>query len=201
MKRHFEYPQREFAVWCLDVSKQVTGYFISFVLDEAFGLLTREYFADGDDKCERLFMTYLYSCVFGVMFSILSIVCLTRVINHHIPYQKYKDIVKFGWYGEPFSWTMFFLQLGVWALIVTCGKLLVVGLFSIFTPEMGPIFRALLSVFSEGSQLKHILISYALPVVLTTSAVWVQDMFLKYDRAEDESLHYLVIKQEVLISQ
>jgi hypothetical protein len=190
-KRHSENPRREFSIWFLDISKQAAGYFIGFGFDTLFFSFISRGFID-DDECEEFFMNYLYDTVLGVMFNITVVYCLKIFVRKYFFSQRYKDLIKFGYYGEPFSWITYLMQLSIWTIIAMCGKLVIALLFLITTPALGPIFRAIFSVFSKNSQFKLVSITFILPVLLTSAAVWLQDAFLKYDRAEEESLKYLV---------
>lgn len=187
----FEHPRREFDVWCLDVSKQAIGYALSLVIEAIFlRNMSRDYI-DGDE-CEGYFMTYLYDSVFGFIFNIAGVYCLQVLLCKYFPTHRVKEFVKFGYYGEPFSWDIYLVQLCLWVLIVINGKLLIIIFFLVTTPSLGPIFRVIFSMFPNESQLKLLLIAFVMPVLLTSVAVWLQDVFLKYDRVEEESQIYLV---------
>ena len=193
VKLHIEVPQREQDVWFLDISKQLVSSVVSYMTEKVlFGAAaTSHVFADGDD-CERYFMSYLYGSLLGVAFNISILVYLKKYVVEYLPYQMYKDIMKFGYYGEPFSWNLYVIQLCLWVSIVLIGRFIVIVLFLVVNPTMGLLFQSIFSIFDSVSFIKRLLTIVAMPVFLTTTVVWIQDVFLKYDRAEEESQNYLV---------
>ena len=193
LKNRSEQQQRDFDVWCLDASKQSVGYAMSIGVDIVFfQVFTRGCIHDGEDECEVYFMNYLYNTVFGATFNVGGIYCLKLLVLKYVPSQRYKDFLKFGYYGDPFSWNIYLVQLFLWVLIVLIGKLVIVLLYVVITPNLGSIFRLVFSIFSHSSQLKFLLIAFIFPILLTSAVVWLQDVYLMYDKAEDESQRYLV---------
>lgn len=193
VKKQLEYPQRDVDIWCLDCSKQLVGLALSFVIDGfVFGHAVSEKYADEEDVCERFFIDNFYVTILGAIFNITVLVSLKLTVIKYYPSETNKAIVNFGCYGEPFSWVLYIIQLSIWVSTVLSGKVVTILLILLINPSKGPIFRAFFTVLASSSLMKHIVIIFVVPVVLTCGVVWVQDVFLKHDRGEEESRSYLV---------
>ena len=189
-KRHTEKPQRDSEIWFLDISKQFVGGIVCWIVDYFFLSIIpnnpQHKVTNDIESCEDYFMYHMYDMVLCVMFNISVLYALKFIIIKYMFIERHKEFFRFGYYGEPFSKNLYLIQLAIWLLIVLSGKMSVAILFLVATPTAkSTVSRIAFSALSGRVGVEHILITFIIPIAITSVSFWLQDIFLQHDEREN----------------
>ena len=183
--------QREWDIWCLDISKQAIGSTLGSTIDLMFRGTVHRKFVDGDE-CENFLMNHLYNVMLGTIFNVAAVSVLRHFVMKGPNLREFRDLLNFGFYGEIFTWKPYFLQLIAWIIIVMTGKLVFLLICLVMpSPKIGSVLKTVFSVLSKYPDVKMTIMILFMPAALSSFAAWIQDTFLKYDNHK-VSENYLV---------
>jgi hypothetical protein len=174
VKRQTEVPQRDWLVWLFDASKQSIG--------SSFGHFTNIFLSmtisiQITDECQWYCLSYLVDSSFGIS---LNFLFLTIVENTVMKLPRFAHI-KFGDYGNPPSYTLFFSQLMIWLTIVVVTKIITYTIQVEFGEPLSVMMDFLLRETKSDPKLELVIVMIIIPVIVNSIQFWLTDMFLKHN--------------------
>ena len=183
-KRHYEIPQRDWFIWGLDVVKQGLSSTLSHFSNILLSIIIASRLANSDE-CQWYCVAYTADSVIGTGFNFFFV----RVFEYSMNYfPNYKEYLKFGHYGDPPTLYRWLPQVGIWLIIVTIGKCLVL---TILISSMLPINSMISYIFKSlhhNPKLELIIVMIVIPTILNSIQFWLTDAFLKSSHSTDELL-------------
>ena len=178
-KRKGEYPQRQWAVFKYDVSKQIIGMGFAHIINISIAILFNDKYKM-DDECRWYFLNFFIDVTFGILFNYL-------LLKHSSKYFKKKNYISLtpGEYlpGSSCYNKSFLLQLGTWLLIIMLSKAIVLSIILLpFKHQLNDFGRWFLGPVSHNNTLELVIVMVILPLLFNIIQFWVQDNILKGTR-------------------
>jgi len=175
--REPEHLRRSWETWLADSSKQAFGalvaHFANVFISTGLAALAKQH--GESNECLFYLVNFLADCLCGLLFNIL----LLRLVTHFATKHVHNDYIASGFYGEPFKFTKWCAQLGVWTGVIIMSKILVTIVFVL--PLKSPMYRiadVLFRPLRPFPQIQLILVMIVIPLVLNAITFWIQDQYL-----------------------
>ena len=170
VKRMNEYPQRDWSIWSLDVSKQGFGSAIGHSSNLFIATLLSA--SKSADECEFYCVCYLTDVTIGTVLNVSLLSLTERVLLANTPLQS---MFKFGDYGDPPSIATWLIQLIIWLAIIIITKLLLV-VFLIFSFDyLNAAISFAFSFLVIYPKIELIVVMIMIPFVFNILAFWITD--------------------------
>jgi hypothetical protein len=163
---------------------------------------------EDDDECKWYLMNYLSDSTFGIIFNILILKLLSsfihsfsspsspsspahgshspRHLHHRHPPHRSLIWFQFGYYGNPISLSIWFIQLLLWLLIVLCGKFLTFLIFYLISNEVNALISPAFLIFKGYPKVELIVVMILIPFLLNSVQFWIQDSYLMIDPTDKD---------------
>lgn len=179
LKWRLEQPRRQFRIFALDSSKQVVGAGAIHVMN----LLCAMTFARGKepvaDECAWYWVNIMIDTTLGVLICYGFLKVTETVFGYDSGHYGKKAETGIDWQSNP-DYRKWAQQIGVWCIIVSLMKLVVVILMLLFAS-----FWERVSVgathWIRDRQLRLIFVMIVTPTLMNMFQFWVTDSFLKYN--------------------
>lgn len=176
VKRVLEVPKRQFRVFVYDVSKQAIGQLYAHGLNLLIAIRLTQ--PEGD-QCIWYFVNFIVDVVCGLPLT-YGLVWVTN----RLAYRYHWTSLLSGEYVQDNSCVnrSYLKQIGVWLLVVTLTKLLLLGL--VLVPAQGGLLQLGTTMLRpvtrhDNETLELIVVMVLVPLSLNIVQYWVQDAFLK----------------------
>ncbi|GAA5942476.1 uncharacterized protein JCM15063_006260 [Sporobolomyces koalae] len=156
IKRMREKPRRKWKIWLADVSKQVVGQFAVHLSNVAISDLIAT--NRSDNPCSLYALNILIDTTLGVLLIYFLLQYSTQLMQRHQP--EYKT----GFYGTPFSFSLWAEQAAVYVACLAVMKLAVLVIFWI-APELEDGMSWGLS-WIENEEAQVVIVMLILPLVM-----------------------------------
>jgi hypothetical protein len=187
-KRWREHPQRTFATWFLDVSKQALGAGYAHVLNMGIAaVISTNIRGDSvlEDQCAWYGMSYLIDTTLGLLLAILGLQYVERLANQY----QWRPLMHSGVYvGDTalYHWTC---QVGMWLFILIITKLILYLFMWLFSNPLAWIGTVLFAPFSGYKHVELLFVMIVFPGLLNVIYFWIADSYLK--AADDQTEAYV----------
>jgi hypothetical protein len=106
--------------------------------------------------------------------------------SHHHRHHPHRSLIwfQFGYYGNPISLSIWFIQLLLWLLIVLCGKFLTFLIFYLISNEINDLISPFFLIFKGYPKVELIVVMIIIPFLLNSIQFWIQDSYLMIDPSE-----------------
>lgn len=179
LKKKFETPQRAWVVWALDVSKQLLSAACAHLIAILFSL-----YLSSHSRVEYQCGWYLISFINDTTLGVLLSYCLLKLIELIAQKNSWENLSRSGNYVDKHNivdFRSYYLQLGVWVLIVVISKSLCGCLLVSFSFVFTRLASGLCNIFSGHPNLMLAFVMLIGPLCLNTVQALLQDWFLKYN--------------------
>ncbi|CAI5714098.1 unnamed protein product [Hyaloperonospora brassicae] len=189
-KWHVERPRRPVQVWFMDALKQGSSAAMIHVMNIvlAIGLVDSSETPSDQDQCAFYFMNVVIDTTLGVYFAYLLLQLFTIIAIR----QQWRSLRCQGYYGDPPSWKVWWIQLLQWCTILTIMKFFVGGVIYAFSTPLGWMGSLLFYPVHKHPKIELLIVMIGCPLVMNMVQFWIQDSFLmNHDQPNREELPLL----------
>jgi store-operated calcium entry regulator len=178
VKRYREKPRREWMVWFRDASKQAVSALVAHGWNVLFAVILNND-SHSTDQCTFYFMNFVVDNFIGIPLNVLFLK-LSSLIGKRLGTNKLES----GNYGDPPRNSIWALQLGVWILIITLVKFILLLAFIMpLRDQLYYIGEHTLGKTEGHPKLELVVVMVLVPLAFNIFGFWVQDSFLKRNAA------------------
>ncbi|GAA6024757.1 hypothetical protein JCM11491_004804 [Sporobolomyces phaffii] len=156
IKRMREKPRRKWKIWLADVGKQVVGQFAVHLSNVAISDLIAT--TRSDNPCSLFALNILIDTTLGVLLIYFLLQWSTQLM------QRYQPHYKTGFYGQPFSFSLWAEQAAVYVACLAVMKIVVLVIFFV-APELEDGMSWGLS-WIENEEAQVVVVMLLLPLVM-----------------------------------
>ncbi|GAA5914132.1 uncharacterized protein JCM6883_005894 [Sporobolomyces salmoneus] len=169
IKRMREQPRRQWKIWLADVGKQVVGQFCVHLSNVAISDLIAS--TRSDNPCSLFALNILIDTTLGVLLIYFLLQYSTTLM------QRYQPEYKTGYYGSPFSFTLWAEQAAVYVACLAIMKLVVLIIFWV-APELEDGMSWSLS-WIENEEAQVVVVMLILPLVMNLFQFLIVDSIIR----------------------
>ncbi len=181
-KKYREGLERTWFEFLLDSSKQIVGSGWLHVLNILFSLALNS--LGGGDECDWYYIHITMDTTLGLLVNYsLHRFIYTRVLPQIAPDICADNDLQCGDYGRQgyIEWNKYWLQLGIWLIVVTVMKLTMILLMLVGHDFLVAVTHFILFPATSSTSFKLLIVMVINPLVMNTFQFWVTDSFLKKD--------------------
>jgi len=202
LKRTRENPRRPWKIWSFDVSKQIlsacTIHMLNLIIAIFLSVDTKT------DQCVWYFLNLFVDTTLGVFICFAFLLLVDRIARE----KNIKDLQS-GLYFERIKREdgktiitvikpkMYFIQLGVWILIVIISKGILLGFSTLMSKYLESMGNFILKPFKGDEKLELVVVMVMFPLIFNTIQFWVLDNVLKLP--EDETKEVIEASPEFAV--
>jgi len=177
LKWWLEQPRRKLQIFCLDSSKQIVGAGVIHVLNLlcAMAFTARQHSAA--DECAWYWVNIMIDTTLGVGVCWMLLKVTERIGGYNSGYYG-KEGTGIDWEGQP-DYGAWLKQIGMWVVIVSMMKMMVVVAMYTFAPMWETISVACTGWITNATT-RLMFVMIFTPVCMNMFQFWVTDSFLKY---------------------
>ena len=177
LKRHVEFPKRNYKVFIYDVSKQAISGIVAHFMNLLFAYRLTNKFTEQKDECQVYFINFFCDVIFGLPISYLFI----KIINYCAKKYEYSYLIS-GNYPENHRIISkeYIAQLIIWILIVISYKVIV--LYTILIPGWSSwtsFGKFIITSLTINPNIELFIVMVLFPLIFNITQYWVTDIFLK----------------------
>lgn len=185
-KRHREQPQRPYKVWSMDVSKQVVSSAAAHVCGMVIAVLASRAQAHEVSSCAWYFVAFSFDTTLGVSIAILFHKAAVQWAKQQAAHQQLDDmtwqkaIAECGSYGDPPSFTRFYIQLAEFSIAVIVGRVICGSLVILTRSVLIHVAAVLDHLFRGHPTALLYFVMVMCPLCMNLVQALVQDAVLKF---------------------
>lgn len=186
-KKLWELPWRPWPVFLADSSKQILAAGWVHVLNLGCAWALKEV---GGDACDWYAVNIVVDCTLGVFLEYVLLLAWTRCLRGSVSATCSSELesgcyyTQVGYNGEVyFDAAKFWKQVGLWLVVVTQMKLLVVGFMYLASPWLLSIAEVTLGRMQNDAE-KLFVVMILIPLLMNAFQFCVVDAFLKSERRQ-----------------
>lgn len=177
IKRHREKPKRDVVTFMGDLSKQSLGSGLGHFSNLFLSIYISSRAKTTASACAWYLASYLADCTLGLTITLLLLRLVETIIMHRYPSQ---GGLKFGFYGTPFRFQLFFPQLTLWIIIIIISKVIVLCFLILLSNPLDATFlRPLDTLFIGAPKLELLLVMIIIPVIINSVQFYITDSCIK----------------------
>lgn len=178
LKWRLENPRRQFNIFCLDSSKQVVGAGVIHMLNMICAIIFSNFEASLADECAWYWVNIMIDTTFGVLVCWGLLKLTEALLGYDSGHYGKGAETGIDWERNPDYWK-WGGQIGVWCVIVSFMKLVVVALMWLFASFWETVSMAC-THWIRDRQLRLLFVMIITPTCMNMFQFWVTDSFLKF---------------------
>jgi len=178
VKRQTEMPRREIFVWALDASKQGVGSSIGHFSNLFLSIFLSSGPLQKGNECEWYALSYMTDAVFGTAINFLLLYIYEGFLLRSLACCAGR-IKPFGDYGSPPALRHWWPQLGIWIVIISISKALILAMLVVAAAPLDGLVVVLFDSVSNKPKAELVLVMIVIPCIVNAVQFWLTDAFLK----------------------